>query len=77
MAATDTTPPQFIDLRTISSDYRFNCVTHGNVNGVLIFNGDLARAICADCLETAMGGLGKKITFIQGFGPPLVTTKVL
>lgn len=71
MPATDTTPMEAFDLRTISSDYRLNCGVHGQVNMALRFNGDWNRLYCQDCFEVEVAKLSRKVTLDTGAGPPI------
>lgn len=66
----DTAPAQFLDLATLSSDWRLNCQTHGSVTMVIVFNNDIQnRCYCQACWETDVAKSSKKVTFNANGGP--------
>lgn len=67
----DTVPAQFLDLRTISSDWTLNCPVHGNVTMAIVFNNDIAnRSYCQQCWEEqSVSKVSKKVTFNTNGGP--------
>jgi hypothetical protein len=66
----DTVPAQFLDLASISSDWRLTCSVHGNVQMVIVFNNDiLNRCYCQACWETDVVRSSKKVTFTANGGP--------
>lgn len=70
MPLSDTVPARFMDLRERSSDWKLNCPTHGDVNMIILFNGDFKnRAYCQDCFEVEVARLSKKVTFRANGGP--------
>lgn len=68
----DDNPAQFFDIRSVSADWHLSCPTHGDVNMVIMFNGDVQEhAYCQQCFEDNLHTLASKITFRQNGGPPV------